>query len=152
MAFLFETRGRAEAPAGPVLLVIEEDRLVSRRLGPLCDQLGVRMERLAPGAQPESVLASRRPFALAASDAPGTALMGVLERIAGLDPALPVLLLGSGGDVAGGAERMAGMGLTAILRVGRFPGIGDLADLLASARDRCARACGFDQADAAPAA
>lgn len=137
MGFLTEDRAcRAGLPessvsGGPLLLVLERTDVLSSTLRPLCSQLGLRIERVSADVHP-CVLACKGPIAIAAIS--GLDEDRILRIVAEYDPYLPVLLVGIDGTRTARSNVAERETLTAIRRVGRFPGIGDLADLIVMSR------------------
>ncbi len=120
----------------PTLLVVEDTSRLAIALGALCAFLGVAVERVRRPDELPRLLRDRNPMAVLA-ELDGTAQDGchVMMRIAGHDPALPILLLtGPDPALAGAAEAVRELwALSAVELHPHLPGIGALADFLCRA-------------------
>jgi hypothetical protein len=142
------TQGSGSAgdqPTRAALIVVVEDNYdLSGAFRPICECLGVAVERLPTNGDLASSLRQRSPMAVVAEmDAAGQDGCHVLMTVAAHDRDLPVMLI-SGGDPAllGAIDAVEEIWqLTSVVRSQQLPGVGAIVDFLfrAGRRGNCMR-------------
>jgi CheY-like chemotaxis protein len=116
-----------------IIVVVEDDRCISRLIAEICDFLDVTIQHVASEADVAPVLAECRPMAvLARVDADGQDGCHVMKTVAEHDRNLPILLLTDGDPaLAGAADAVQEIwGLSCVVKRPALPGLGELVEFL----------------------